>query len=413
MKIQIVIPVYNDPIRPLRMIHHCYRQMKAVNDNPDLPDMAMMVVNDRSTDETEASLAAEIGAINDPAIQIISTDRRRFCGGARNAGVDATGSDYIMFFDADDDLAPLALETIASTIAKNESDMVMWGLQKLTRKGTEVFTPSWICNEQNNLVDEAWFGRKDKLFNKPNPDYKTGFDFGADYPQLRWKATYGRHSIPFLHNKKGRTWKDYVKALRLEVSCGEAPYLTSRYDTTTGKWIEPRSRIGLLDRKLRIVTEQCKNKGPEEWLKWAEVALQGCYGFEWQGDNVLLARENMLYAVIEYFCDVFKGRKFPPVAARRFAEIISWNIWQMDGIKFVVPNTCRGKKVETPNLDGTVEVRIKPCEGCDKGDVKKHDGVRCRVMDWETGKPVLFMPPFEFKPIEDVSEIIGGRNDIA
>ena len=57
-------------------------------------------------------------------------------------------------------------------------------------------------------------------------------------------------------------------------------------------------------------------------------------------------------------------------------------------------------KVVTPNLDGTVEVRIKSCEGCGKGDVKKHNGVRCRVMDWETGKPVLFMPPFEFKPIE-------------
>ena len=23
----------------------------------------------------------------------------------------------------------------------------------------EVFTPSWICNAQNNLIDEAWFGR--------------------------------------------------------------------------------------------------------------------------------------------------------------------------------------------------------------------------------------------------------------
>ena len=28
----------------------------------------------------------------------------------------------------------------------------------------EVFTPSWICNAQNNLIDEAWFGRKD-VFN--------------------------------------------------------------------------------------------------------------------------------------------------------------------------------------------------------------------------------------------------------
>ena len=160
----------------------------------------------------------------------------------------------------------------------------------------------------------------------------------------------------------------------------------------TGKWIEPRSRIGLLDRKLRIVTEQCKRKGPEEWLKWAEVALQGCYGFEWQGDNVLLARENMLYAVIEYYCDVFKGEKFPPEAARRFAEIISWNIWQMDGIKFVVPNTC-GKRKDM--LGGPIK-----CAGCAKNDAKLHDGVRCRVMDWEIGKPVLFMPPFEFKTIE-------------
>ena len=67
----------------------------------------------------------------------------------------------------------------------------------------------------------------------------------------------------------------------------------------------------------------------------------------------------------------------------------------------------------TPNLDGTVEVRVKLCEGCDRGDAKKHNGIRCRVMDWETGKPVLFMPPFEFKPIETNTGICGGQSDIA
>ena len=90
-----------------------------------------------------------------------------------------------------------------------------------------------------------------------------------------------------------------------------------------------------------------------------------------------------------YGCE---DQKFPPAAARRFAEIISWNIWQMDGIKFVVPNTC-GKKKDM--LGSSIE-----CAGCAKNDVKLHDGVRCRVMDWEIGKPVLFMPPFEFKTIE-------------
>ena len=33
------------------------------------------------------------------------------------------------------------------------------------RNKAEVFTPSWLCNKQNNLVDENWFGEK-FLFNK-------------------------------------------------------------------------------------------------------------------------------------------------------------------------------------------------------------------------------------------------------
>ena len=32
--------------------------------------------------------------------------------------------------------------------------------QSRTRNKAEVFTPSWICNAQNNLIDEAWFGKK-------------------------------------------------------------------------------------------------------------------------------------------------------------------------------------------------------------------------------------------------------------
>lgn len=36
-------------------------------------------------------------------------------------------------------------------------------LQRVRQKA-EVFTPSWICNMQNNKVDEEWFGRKD-VFN--------------------------------------------------------------------------------------------------------------------------------------------------------------------------------------------------------------------------------------------------------
>ena len=37
----------------------------------------------------------------------------------------------------------------------------------------EVFTPSWICNAQNNLIDNAWFERKD-VFNKEISNEKNG-----------------------------------------------------------------------------------------------------------------------------------------------------------------------------------------------------------------------------------------------
>ena len=129
----------------------------------------------------------------------------------------------------------------------------------------EVFTPSWVCNAQNNLVDEAWFGRKD-VFNVEDATNHT------------WLATTDRIDFP-----DGKTWKDYVRATRMEMTCGEAPYLVSRYDATTGEPIPISQRIGLLDRKLRVVSENTETSG--EWLEWAQTAYKNIYGFEWQGDN--------------------------------------------------------------------------------------------------------------------------------
>ena len=64
---------------------------------------------------------------------------------------------------------------------------------------------------------------------------------------------------------------------RLEITCGEAPYLVSRYDVSTGERIVPPiRRIGMLDRKLRVVNEN--TEGYEDWLKWVIRAFEACYG---------------------------------------------------------------------------------------------------------------------------------------
>lgn len=241
--------------------------------------------------------------------------------------------------------------------------------QRRVREKAEVFTPSWVCNMQNNLVDDSWFERKN-VFNIEK--------------EKSWEST--KEKIHFTEEKE-KTWQDYVLSNRLEITCGEAPYLASRYDTVTGKAISVPERIGILDRKLRIVAENTESK--EDWIKWAYKALQSTYGFEWQGDNVLIARENLLFTMAEHYEYRF-SEQLSVQDLIGFAEIIAWNIWQMDGLKFVIPNSCCTKEVVEEDLFES-HVISKECEGCKKGDRFKHNGIYCKIMDWKENEIVRFV----------------------
>lgn len=109
-----------------------------------------------------------------------------------------------------------------------------------SKSRAEVFTPAWICNAQNNLVDEQWFGRKD-VFNT---------EYINEEGEHRWLTS----KPPIVFPAK-RSWMSYVRARRMEITCGEGPYLISRYDATTGRLIPISERIGMLDRKFRIINE--------------------------------------------------------------------------------------------------------------------------------------------------------------
>lgn len=233
------------------------------------------------------------------------------------------------------------------------------------REKAEVFTPAWVCNIQNNQIDENWFGRKN-VFNK---ETKNG-----------WKTHYSK--IDF----KTKTWIEYIDDIRLEISCGEAPYLTSRYDAVTGEIIEPKDRIGLLDRKLRIINENCKTI--KQWSEATERALKSIYGFEWQGDSLLLARENILFSVIDYYKKKFN--KLPSSNLLiKYANIISWNIWQMDGMKYVVPQTCKKTKYVQTTLFGDDDI-FDDCPGCRTNNYQIHNGKYCFIMDWSKNKKVKY-----------------------
>lgn len=237
-------------------------------------------------------------------------------------------------------------------------------LQKTRSKEmAEVFTPSWVCNSQNNLIDDAWFGCKE-VFNREiiNTDGSRS-----------WETNIKKINYP-----QGKTWKHYIHDTRLEIACGEAPYITSRYDSTTGKFIPVEQRIGILDRKLRVINENVDSI--REWLKASQNAFKNTYAFEWQGDSLLLAREAMLATFIENFTIKF-GKEPLLKSIQCIANIISWNVWQMDGLKNVIPGSCGEKTIIEKDLFGDKEL-VEKCDGCEKNNINKHNGVYCLVKDW-------------------------------
>ena len=228
------------------------------------------------------------------------------------------------------------------------------------RDHAEIFTPLWIVNAQVNLIDEAWFGRE--------------HPFNIEHDDHTWTPVEG--SIIF-SDEKGKTWRDYVRDTRLEITCGEGPYLTSRYDPTTGDYIPVNRRVGIVDRKLRVVSENTRTTG--EWLSAAQEALRSAYGYEWQGDSLLLARESIFYTWLDHFKAKFGDDAEPQEkSCKSVAYIISWNIFQMDGLKGVVPDSC--KPIREPGLFG--DEKVTPCPGCAKDDIFAHTGIRCMIRDW-------------------------------
>lgn len=190
-------------------------------------------------------------------------------------------------------------------------------------------------------------------------------------------------------------WQEYVRELKLEITCGEAPFIVTRYNPTAhGTLISIPRRVGFLDRKLKVVSRYCDNK--QDWLNWAKEAFKASYGYEWQGDNVLIARENLLYTLIDYYKANFSQK--PSLKVREeFAEIISWNIFQMDGLRNVVPMTCFHYSEEDPQSSlfeieqELTKIEEFECEGCKYNRAHKHNGLYVKIMDWEKNRVIKYI----------------------
>ncbi len=235
-----------------------------------------------------------------------------------------------------------------SGVIKTRARKEMEAQSQRTRQHGEVATPLWVCRKMNDYTDEEWFGRPEVFFKDGTPTER------VEFPE-------------------DKTWRDYVDSRRLEITCGEAPFLISRYDVSTGETLRVEERIGQLDRKLRVVGENTETEA--EWLKWTYRAFEATYGYEFQGDNVLIARVNLLMTFEEYLMEQWH-RKPSSKEYQRIANIIVWNLWQMDGLTGTIPYCKAEEEYQQMSLFDYLAT--------EEQEEEKREQPHCRVFDWRS-----------------------------
>ncbi|WP_443744020.1 Eco57I restriction-modification methylase domain-containing protein [Sutterella sp.] len=311
---------------------------------------------------------------------------------------EALGDGYM----GDDEITVEKITGINSDIIKPRIAKEQEKQSQRTKSRAEVFTPSWLCNQMNNDLDEAWFGRRD-VFNT---------EVVADDGTKAWASTNEPIAFP---KSKGHGWQAYVESPRLEITCGEAPFVCSRYDTVTGDELPVSERVGFLDRKLRVVSGKTKTR--KEWVRRALDALRATYGFEYQGDNLLIARINVLETFAEHFRERW-GSDPEQSELEQSAWIVSWNFWQMNGFTDAVPTNKMGAEVES-TLGAFDEPEPEPIQpslfdlfdnvfpdettGKTKEEALKETVPLCVIYDWQNGGP------FEFASLKGKATAMGKK----
>lgn len=181
-------------------------------------------------------------------------------------------------------------------ITGNNSSLIRPRIEKLkyeqkerTKGKAEVFTPIWIVEKQNNIIDQEF---------------------------------------------KDLDLKEYVSKVWLEIACGEAPYMVTRYNSVTGEFLPIQERVGFIDKKLKRISKEIEEE--QEWFEYAKIAYQTSFGYEFQGDSLLIARENLLYTFFDYYIAKFSIK--PDIQFQKeIARIISYNVFQMDGLNYTIP----------------------------------------------------------------------------
>lgn len=129
--VSIIVALYNSGEYMRKCIDSLLQQT--------LKDIEIILVNDCSPDNS-LEIAEEYKKKYPDIIRIINHDKNERAGTARNNGLKAASGKYVWFVDADDWLAPTALEEAYSLIEETQGDIVSVDYYEITDENNEPTT---------------------------------------------------------------------------------------------------------------------------------------------------------------------------------------------------------------------------------------------------------------------------------
>ena len=233
-------------------------------------------------------------------------------------------------FAPSDRITPSRVTGNYANLIQPRSEKSKYEQKDRTKIRAEVFTPNWLVAKQNGYVES-----------------ELGSLSLEEYVDLRW----------------------------LEITCGEAPYMVTRYDTVTGKEIPLSERVGFVDRKLQRISREVSDEAA--FYELIKEAYRASYGYEYQGDSLLLARENLLATFEDYYL-AKTGNKPTLEQKKEIATIISYNVFQMDGLKKISPYSATQKQSQQLSLFS------------DEMEVEQAEESKTQIKDWKKNKMIGF-----------------------
>ena len=233
-------------------------------------------------------------------------------------------------FSPSDSISPSKVTGNYANLIQPRSEKSKYEQKDRTKIRAEVFTPTWLVAKQNGYVES-----------------ELGSLSLEEYVALRW----------------------------LEITCGEAPYMVTRYDTVTGKEIPLSERVGFVDRKLQRISREVSDE--VAFYELIKEAYRASYGYEYQGDSLLLARENLLATFEDYYL-AKTGNKPTLGQKKEIATIISYNVFQMDGLKKSSPYSAKQRQSQQLSLFA------------DELEVQEVEESKTQIKDWRKNKMIGF-----------------------